>query len=251
MIDSHCHLADKKFDADLDDVISRARDVGVSPMITIADTLDEGEKCIQIADKYEDIFCTVGVHPHASKDWGEGSRERLINLASSHSVKAIGEIGLDYHYDNSQRDVQREVFRAQLQIAQELDLPIVIHNREAIDDLKEVLKDFDSIRYVLHCCCDKWEDLEEIVDQGALLSFTGIATYPKSDDIRNTIANCPLDQLMIETDAPYLAPIPHRGKRNEPAFVVEVAKIVADVKGVSVENIEYTTSKNTKVFFQL
>lgn len=263
MIDSHCHLASKDFDGDLPEVLERAKAAGVERMITIADSLEEGEKCLLIANKYDHIFCTIGIHPHESITWQMRtemranrthvrSRERIVALAtSSPKVKAIGEIGLDYHYDFSPRDVQKKVFAEQLMIAQELNLPVVVHNRESIGDLKTILAKYSPLRMVLHCCTEKWEDVESLVAEGQYLSFTGIATYPKSEDIRNTIKQCPIDQLMIETDAPYLAPVPHRGKRNEPAFVAEVLKCVAEIKGISIEEVDRVTTENTVRFFGL
>jgi len=252
MIDSHCHLADKQFNRDLNEVIHRAEEHGVDTMVCIADTFEEGDKCLQIAEKYDHIFCTIGVHPHAAKTWKSADDVRLKKMiASSHKVKAVGEIGLDYHYDNSPRDVQQSVFKTQLQIAKELGLPVVIHNRESISDLMKIVSEVQPPSAVLHCCTENWEDVEDWVKRGYLLSFTGIATYPKAENIRDTIRHCPLDQMMIETDAPYLAPVPHRGKRNEPAFVVEVAKLIADIKKIPLQDVDEKTSENAVGFFDL
>ena len=262
MIDSHCHLADAKFADDLSDVIQRAVKNGVDSMVTIADTLEEAEKCIAIAEKYDQIFATVGVHPHEAKSWKKDDDNRLRSLAqSSKKVKAVGEIGLDYHYDFSPRDTQREVFAAQLRLAKELQMPVVVHCRgatavptasgEAVEDLWKIVSEEKPASLVLHCCTEKWEDVERFIDVGYLLSFTGIVTYPNAADIKNTIKLCPLSQMMVETDAPYLAPVPHRGKRNEPAFVLEVAKEIANIKGVSVEEVDATTTSNAERFYLL
>lgn len=252
MIDSHCHLADKKFTSDIEAVVQRAADVGVDRMIAIADSLPEAEDCIQLAEKYDQIYCTVGVHPHNSKEVKEWKSEEVKQLIqSSKKVVAIGEIGLDYHYMNSPKDVQQMVFKRQLELAKELNLPCVIHNRESIEDLKRIIYEVNPPQYVIHCCTEQWADVAELVEAGHLLSFTGIATYKHSDNIRDTIKQCPLEQMMIETDAPYLAPIPHRGKRNEPAFVVEVAKCIAEVKGISWQEVATITALNTIKFFKL
>ena len=256
MIDSHCHLADRKFSRDLDQVLLRAEEHGVRAMVTISDTINEAEKCLEIAEKYEQIFCTIGVHPHEAKHWSfdraQNDIDRVKTLVlSSDKAKAIGEIGLDYHYDNSPRDVQQEVFRTQLQLAKDLNLPAVIHNRESIEDLKRIISEVGPGSLVVHCCTEKWEDVADLVDQGFLLGFTGIATYPQAEEIRETIQHCPLEQMMIETDAPYLAPVPHRGKRNEPAFVREVAKLVADIKNISLEEVDAVTTENTIRFYGL
>ena len=262
MIDSHCHLADRKFSRDLDQVLLRAEEHGIEGMVTIADTLKESQKCLELAEKYDpahregcgtpQIFCTIGVHPHHAKFWKESDKDQIKRMvASSPKVKAIGEIGLDYHYDNSPRDVQRSVFKAQLELAKELDLPTVVHCRNAIDDTKKIISEVKPEKLVLHCCTEVWEDVEDLVKNGFLLGFTGIATYPQAEDIRNVIKHCPVEQMMIETDSPYLAPIPHRGKRNEPAYVRQVAILVSKLKGIPLEEVDRITTKNTVEFFGL
>lgn len=252
MIDSHCHLADAQFSDDLEVVLERAKQAGIDRMITIADTLEEAEKCLRIAEKYDHIFCTTGVHPHHAKDWQRGDGEKIKALmAASKKMKAIGEIGLDYHYDYSPRDVQRGVFLEQLTIARELGVPVVVHCREAVADIRTIVEEVEPLQLVIHCCSEKWEDISWVVDLGHCLSFTGIATYPASHAVRDTIKQCPMKQLMIETDSPYLAPVPHRGKRNEPAYVAEVLKCVADIKGISIEEADRITTQNTVEFFGL
>lgn len=252
MIDSHCHLADTQFAGDLEAVLQRAKEAGIDRVITIADSLQEAKNCIELAENYPQIFATVGVHPHNAKDWKDGDINRLEALvASSDKVRAIGEIGLDYHYNLSDPDTQRQVFVSQLALAHRLQMPAVVHCREAVEDVWAIVREYHDLRVVIHCCTEKWEDVEQFVGTGHFLSFTGIATYPKSAVIRDVITRCPLEQLMIETDAPYLAPVPHRGKRNEPAFVREVAKIVAECKGLSLEEIDAATTKNTVAFFGL
>lgn len=250
MIDSHCHLADPQFADDLDEVLVRAKKAGITRMVTIADSLPEAEKCIEIAERHMHVFATVGVHPHNAKEWKRGDGDKLKEMVErSKKVKAIGEIGLDYHYDHSPRGDQRAVFLEQLTLSREFGLPAVVHCREAIDDVQRIVREVEPLQLVLHCCTEKWEDVEWLVNLGHLLSFTGMATYPKLKEIHDTIKHCPLECMMIETDAPYLAPVPHRGKRNEPAYVVEVAKAIADIKGVSVEEVEETTTKNAEQFF--
>lgn len=252
MIDSHCHLADTQFEKDRPEVLARARAAGVEKIICIADSLAEGEACIGIAEENEYIFCTVGMHPHHANDWRPESVMQLRELVQrSAKVKAVGEIGLDYHYDNAPRDVQRETFSEQLILARELGLPAVVHCREAVEDVRAILTDGPDVRVVIHCCTETWEDVEPLVAQGHFLSFTGIATYPNAEDIRRTIRMCPLLQLMIETDSPYLAPVPYRGKRNEPAFVAEVLRLVAQEKGMDVAEAEAQTTRNTVAFFGL
>lgn len=252
MIDSHCHLADQRFAGDVSDVVARARDAGVATFLCIADSFAEGEECIAIAERFDGMFCSVGVHPHHAKDWKEGDAERLkAQATSSPKVRAIGEIGLDYHYDFSPRDAQQIAFASQVRLARELRLPCIMHNRESMPDLRAIVEREAPEKFVLHCCTEAFADAEWILDRGGLLSFTGIATYANAEEIRETIRRCPLDRMMLETDAPYLAPVPHRGKRNEPAFVVEVAKLVAELKGVSLREVDRVTTENAVEFFGL
>ncbi|PIR48666.1 hypothetical protein COU80_03090 [Candidatus Peregrinibacteria bacterium CG10_big_fil_rev_8_21_14_0_10_55_24] len=252
MIDTHCHLTDRKFAHDLSAVIARAQAAGIEGMVTIADTMEESREAVALAKIYEHIFCTIGVHPHGARAWVRARDEKILQQYFSHEkVVGIGEIGLDYHYNHSPQDVQRDVFRDQLQLARELSAPAVIHCREAIADLKRILKDTAPEKFVIHCCTERWEDVEELVAEGCFLGFTGIATYPHAEVIRTTIGHCPLTQMLIETDAPYLAPTPHRGKRNEPAFVAEVAKLIAKLKGVSLEEVDQRTTHNAVAFYGL
>ena len=272
MIDSHCHLADAKFDADLESVIGRAVSAGVERMICIGDTMEESEKCLHIAKKYEQIFCTIGVHPHHAAAWeGHKGQGPMTKMLSRIKAVAVGEIGLDYHYMHSPQDVQKDVFRQQLLIAKGLGKPAVVHCRnaphqsrslsrgqsrgsgagQAISDIKTIIAEVQPPRVVIHCCTEKWEDVKPLVAAGHFLSFTGIATFPASAEIRRTIKMCPVEQLMIETDSPYLAPIPYRGTRNEPAYVVEVAKCVAAEKGMTLQEVDRITTENTVRFFGL
>ncbi len=252
MIDSHCHLADKGFTDDLSAVIQRAKKVGVGTMICIADSMEEGKRCREIAEQHNEIFWTMGVHPHVASGFDFARDPDLIRAALTHKkCKAVGEIGLDYHYMNSPKDTQQRVFETQLSIAKEADVPAVVHCREAVEDIWTIVKHVQPKHLVIHCCTEAWSDVERFVAAGYFLSFTGIATYPKSTVIRETIKHCPLDRIMIETDSPYLAPVPHRGKRNEPAFVTEVAKCIAEVKGLPLNEIDSITTRNTLEFFGL
>ncbi|MFA6038857.1 MAG: TatD family hydrolase [Candidatus Peribacteraceae bacterium] len=252
MIDTHCHLADRKFAEDLDAVLERAREAGVDRMITIGDGMEESRRCVELAEKHRNVFCAVGVHPHNTKQWKEGDLHSLRLMAEgSKKVRAIGEIGLDYHYDFSPREVQKRVFEDQLKLAKEINISSVVHNRESIGDLRDIIGRVAPQKLVLHCCTEEWKDVEPLVRQGYFLSFTGIATYPSAGNIRETIRLCPLERMMVETDAPYLAPGPFRGQRNEPAYVTEVATLIAEIKGVSPEEVERITTKNAEEFFGL
>lgn len=252
MIDSHCHLADERFDDDVADVLARASAAGVTAMVTIGDSIEESKKCLELAKKYEQIFCSVGVHPHNAKDWSVWAMKELKTLAaSSKKVRAIGEIGLDYHYNNSEPADQRTAFLQQLMLAKELNLPAVVHCREAVEDVWAIVNDVRPEKLVLHCCTEKWSDVERFVKAGYLLSFTGIATYPNAAEVRNTLKHCPLEQMMVETDAPYLAPGAHRGERNEPAYVADVVARIAQEKGVDAEGVRSVTARNAVEFFGL
>lgn len=252
MIDSHCHLTHEQYASDVLEVLERAKAAGVEQLLTVATSVEDAEQCLALAEEYEQIYCTIGLHPHDATTWKPENAEWIRQAAQSHrKVVAIGEIGLDYHYMHSPKDVQQAVFTQQLEIAKELQLPCILHNRESIDDLKNILHEVEPQQYVVHCCSEKWADVAELVDAGHFLSFTGIATYAKSDDIRQTIQHCPMDQIMIETDAPYLAPVPYRGKRNEPAYVLEVAKCIAEIKGLPLEDVQKQTAANTRAFFNL
>jgi TatD DNase family protein len=224
----------------------------VDRFVAIADTFEEGDECLQLAHKYDQIFCTMGVHPHVAREWKVESGKRIITeAAQSKKMVAVGEIGLDYHYMNSPKEDQIRAFRDQIEIAKELDLPIVVHNRDSIGDLLEIIEELKPKKMVLHCCTEEWSDVAQLIDRGYLLGFTGIATYPKSEAIRDTINHCPLQQMMVETDAPYLSPEGHRGKRCEPAYVVEVAALIAQIKGVSYQEVDRITTENAVKFYGL
>lgn len=252
MIDSHCHLVASEFSTDIDAVISRTREAGVERMITISDEMKDILPSQKLAEKYEYIFYTAGVHPHHASMFDTVSDLAMIRTSAAHpKCRAIGEIGLDYHYMNSPKDAQQRVFESQLALAKELDLPAVVHCRDAVEDVWTIVSHIKPKKLVIHCCTETWADIEKFVEAGFLLSFTGIATYPKAVEIRETIQKCPITQLMVETDSPFLAPVPHRGKRCEPAYVLEVAKVVADMKGLSMEEVDRITTENAVEFFAL
>lgn len=250
--DSHAHVHFEQLAGDLLGVLDRARAASLDAIITVGTGPDENARVAELAQREAMLYAAVGFHPHEAKDFDEDRDLALFEeLCASRRVVAVGEIGLDYHYDHSPRPVQQDVFRTQLSLAKELALPVVVHCREAIADVKNILREVEPERLVLHCCTERWEDAQELVERGYLLGFTGIATYPHAEVIRTVIERCPLDQILIETDAPYLAPVPHRGKRNEPMFVVEVAKLIAKLKGVSLEEVDRTTTHNAVVFYGL
>ena len=247
-IDSHCHLDSDQFDADREAVIDRAQTAGVTEMVAIGtgNGPPDLEAGIRLADRCPFFHATVGIHPHdASKSTGE-ILQQLAHLTNHPKVIAIGEIGLDYHYDFSPRETQHAVFISQLKIAEAAKKPIVIHTREAWDDTISLLRTHWNPQHggIMHCFSGGPKEAQQVLDLGFYLSFGGIVTFPKALEIQEAARLCPADRLLIETDAPYLAPVPKRGKRNEPAYIIETAKKLAQLRGVPVEEISAITTAN-------
>lgn len=256
MIDSHAHLEMDAFDHDRDGAIARALDSGVEIIVSLA-MVDEDrsyEKAFPIVGAHEALRTAVGCHPHDAKIFDEAGGEALVGRLAGHpGVIAIGEIGLDYHYDWSPRETQRDVFRRQMRLARELSLPIVVHQREAEEDLAAMLNDeaADGVRGILHSFTAGRATAELAIAKGFLVSFSGILTFKSASALREVARELPLDKLLVETDAPYLTPVPHRGKRNEPMFVRHTAQVLADVKGLPLEVVEAATDENFRRFFDL
>ncbi len=249
MIDSHCHLDSERFTEDLDAVIDRALAAGVERMMSIGtgDGPPDIEVAVRIADKYDAVYSTVGVHPHDASKYDDNVGERLAELLKHPKVLALGEIGLDYHYDHSPRDVQQSVFMEQMRIAADARLPIVIHTRDAWDDTFGLIERYwkdTALGGIMHCFSGGPAEARRSLDLGFHLSFAGIVTFPKSLDIQEAAKLCPAARMLIETDAPFLAPVPYRGKRNEPAFVAHTATKVAALRGTSVDEIVRVTTAN-------
>lgn len=257
-IDSHCHIDGPEYDADRQEVIERAREAGVTTMLTVGTGDPHSDaigRAVDLAEKQEGVYAAVGVHPHDAKLFDQAAEQRLIDLVRrGRRVIAWGEIGLDYHYDHSPRDVQREVFRRQLRIAREHKLPVVIHSREANEDtitvLREELSGYERAG-VLHCFGGSLAMARDAIELGFFISFAGNLTFKKAQDLRDIALQLPLDRLLIETDCPYLTPVPFRGKRNEPARVVETARCLAEIQGKEVEEIGRVTSENFARLFRL
>jgi TatD DNase family protein len=246
LVDSHCHLDDKQFDADRAETIERARAAGVERMMAIGtgNGPPDLEAGLRLAREYPFIYATVGVHPHDAAKARPETFARLQELVSEAKVLAVGEIGLDYHYDFSPRDVQAEVFVAQLKLAAGVGKPIVIHTREAWEDTLRLLREHWHGGGIMHCFSGGAAEARQALDLGFHLSFGGVLTFPKADNVREAARMTPEDRLLVETDAPYLAPVPKRGKRNEPAFMVEAVRKLAEVRGVGPERIAEITTAN-------
>lgn len=250
--DTHAHLDDEQFDMDRDEVIQRARDVGITNIVNIGHTEENSRNAVEIASEYPFIYATVGIHPHDAKDCTESTWELMERLAQNPKVVAIGEIGLDYYRDLSPRDIQRKVFIRQLELANQLRLPIVIHNRDAHGDILQIVKKHPPEEGgVFHSYSGSWEMARELLAMGFYLSFSGPLTYKNARHSVEVAAKVPKDRFVVETDCPYLTPVPYRGKRNEPAYVREVLEKVAELKGIPFEEAARLSSENAKRLFRI
>ena len=246
LVDSHCHLDNEKFADDFDAMIERARGVGVEYMLSIGtgNGPPDLECAIRIADRMPDVFATIGVHPHDAAKADQQTWDHLAQLVHHRKVVAFGEIGLDYHYDFSPRAVQQEVFVRQLQLASETKLPVIIHTREAWDDTFALLEEHWKGEGIMHCFTGGVREAERSLELGFHLSFGGVVTFPKAEELRDAAKLVPNNRLLVETDAPYLAPVPHRGKRNEPSFLADTVRTLATVRDDTPENIAKITFDN-------
>ncbi|VTZ28512.1 putative metallodependent hydrolase [Methylocella tundrae] len=252
LIDSHCHLDFPDFAPERDAVVQRARAAGVARMVTISTRLDRFAEISALAEAYEDVFCTVGEHPENVREGLDIDFDRIVGLANHPKCVGIGETGLDYHYDGAPRDVAERTFRTHIAAARQTGLPLVIHSREADQDMASILEDEmgkGRFKAVLHCFTSSLRLAETGLALGLSISFSGIVTFKKSQELREIARVVPMDRLLIETDAPFLAPVPHRGKRNEPAFVAATAMVLAEVKGVSLVSLAQQTSLNALRLF--
>lgn len=259
LVDSHCHIDSTDFDADRDAAIERAQAAGVEYLLNVGTgepVSGNFERAVQLAESRQNVFTAIGVHPHDAKTFDEQAESQLRGLANgSRKVVAWGEIGLDYYYEHSPREVQRAVFRRQIRIARELGLPIIIHSRDADDETVEILTEECSHREfvggVMHCFGGSAQMAEDLMQIGFYISFAGNVTFKKAENLRDAARVVPLEKLLVETDCPYLAPIPFRGKRCEPAFVVETAKFLAEFKGVELEKLARATTENFLNLFRI
>jgi len=251
LVDSHCHLDFPDFSGELDAIVGRARAVGVGRMVTISTRIKRHGDLIAIAERYDDVFCSTGTHPHHAHEELDIAVDDIVRTTEHRKVVAIGEAGLDYHYDYSPRDAQERGFRNHIAAARTTGLPLVIHSRDADDDMARILEEEmgkGAFKAVLHCFTGGRVLAERAIALGLSISFTGIVTFKKSDELRAIAAALPEDRILVETDAPYLAPGRYRGKRNEPSYVTETAKVLAETRGVSTDELARQTTDN---FFRL
>src|SRR5687767_1002458 len=257
-VDSHAHIDGPEFDADREEVIRRAHAASVSAILNVGTGDPHSgafERAIELGQSHDAIYTAIGTHPHDARHYNDEAEQKTKTLIrGGKRVVAWGEIGLDFHYDNSPRDVQIAVFKRQLRAARELDLPVIIHTREAEAETIEILKtgyDGADRHGVFHCFSGSRELAQRGVELGFMISFSGIVTFKKAEELRETARQVPLDQLLIETDCPFLAPVPHRGKRNEPAYVVEVARCLAGLHSIEIDDLGRITTENFMRFFSL
>lgn len=251
LVDSHCHLDFPDFTPDLGEVMERAQVANVGAMLTIGTRLSQFDGVLTVAEQYNNVFCSVGVHPHEAELEGLDEAKTLLRLVRHPKVVGIGETGLDYHYEHSPRDAQERNFRTHIAAARKSGLPLIVHSREADEHMANILTQemaMGAFTGVMHCFSSSAQLAETALDLGFYISLSGIITFKKADELRDIARHLPLERLLVETDAPYLAPIPNRGKRNEPAFVAHTAACLAKLKGLSEAQIAETTTDN---FFQL
>ena len=256
LIDSHAHIDFPQFDEDRDAMLERARAAGVTTLLAIGSGPgpEKLDAAVPFAERHDWIYASVGTHPHEAKELTPAHLEQLAKLTTHPRVIAYGEIGLDYFYNHSPRDVQARVFRDQMELARQAKLPIIIHCRDAWPDCMGILDSTwrsTGLGGILHCFTSTLEDAQHGVDMGFMISFAGNSTYPKAQNLRDVAKALPLENLLIETDAPFLAPQPYRGKRNEPAYVAEVAKVIASVRNLAAEEVATVTAANFRRFFGL
>ncbi len=251
LFDTHAHLLSEKFDEDRDELIARLPQLGTMGMIEVGTTVSDSVKAIELAEQADYMYATIGVHPHEAGEAEPDYIEQLRLLAANPKVLAIGEIGLDYHYDFSPRDVQRDVFARQLELARHLRLPVAIHMREATQDTLAILREHGISRGVMHCFSGSAETAELCVDMGLHVSFTGSVTFKNARKVVEAAAAVPLDRLMAETDCPYLSPEPVRGRRNDPSNVRYVIEKLAEIKGIAPENMAEINISNAKEFYKI
>ena len=247
MIDTHCHLYDEKLYNNLDEIVSNANKAKISKMICIGDNLKTSEKSIKISESYNNIYATVGIHPHEAKNAPNTYLNTLERYAKNKKVVAIGEIGLDYFYNNSDPEVQKKIFFHQLTLAKKLNLPSVVHCREADDDLYETILKSNNRCGVIHCFASNTNFAKKIIDLGFYISFTGMITFV--NELSQVIKDIDLKHIMIETDSPYLSPVPYRGKTNQPAYVAKIAEKISEIKKISIDEVIKITTNNANLLF--
>ncbi len=251
LIDSHCHLTDEAFDDDRLFILNDLSNFGIRGIINPATNLTDSKMAIELAEKYDNFYAMAGIHPEEVDDITDKDLEELAKLAKNEKVIAIGEIGLDYYWTDDNKKKQKEIFIHQLELARKLEKPAVIHVRDSKDDVIEILKDYQDLKIQIHCFSDDLETLEKYMQMGFYISIGGVVTFNNGTNEQNAARNVPIERLMLETDSPYLTPEPYRGLRNDPRRVVEVARVVAELRDMKIDKLAKRTYNNTKEFFNL
>lgn len=249
--DTHAHYDDKRFSDERDALLGSMNDEGIALIMNAASSMKSSEFALKLADKYRFIYASVGVHPHDSKSMTDETVSQLEVLLSHPKAMAVGEIGLDYHYDFSPRDIQKNRFREQLELARRVKKPVIIHERESLRDTLDIIYDFRDLTGVIHCFSGSWETAKTILDMGWYLSFTGVITYKNARRALEVLEKMPADRIMLETDCPYLAPEPVRGKRNSSLYLPYIAEKIAEVRGMEMEEVAALTMENGLRFFDI
>lgn len=251
LFDTHAHMNDPIFDEDREEVLLGLKDKGVELMMNVGCCLDSSKDCIAMAEKYPFVYASVGTHPDAADEVNEGVIEKYRQMAAHEKVKAIGEIGLDYYYETVPRENQIKAFRMQMELAKELDMPVIIHERNAHDDGMKVVKDFKGVTGVFHCYSGSAEMARQLVNMGWYIGFTGVLTFKNARKAVETAQAIPLERIVLETDCPFMAPEPFRGKRNDPGYLYRMAEKLAELRGISVEQVHEITTENAKRLYSL
>jgi len=253
LVDTHAHLDFPRFDKDRKEVIERAIDGGVKIIVNIGSSMTSSRNSVELSRRYNEIYSVVGIHPHNADSFNLNVSKKLESLSENKKVVAIGEIGLDFHYDNSPREKQKQAFRAQLRLAKSLDLPVVIHTRDADEETLKILREenADKIGGIMHCFASDKKMASEILDLGFYIAFGGLITFKNLNNLREVVKEVPINKILVETDAPYLTPDPYRGKRNEPLYVKYVAEKISEIKGLSKEEIAKKTTQNAKKVYNI
>ena len=251
LFDTHAHLNDPAFDEDRDVLLETFKDAGVGLVLNAGCSLDSSRDCIALAEKYPWIYCSVGTHPDTADEVNEEVLEAYRQMCKHPKVKAIGEIGLDYYYETIPREIQKQAFRMQVGLAEELDMPVIIHERNAHDDGMRVVKEFKDVTGVFHCYSGSAEMARQLVDMGWYIGFTGVLTFKNARKAVETAERIPLERIVLETDCPFMAPEPFRGKRNDPGYLFRMAERLAEIRGISVEEVHRITTENAKALYRI
>ena len=252
LFDTHAHMNDPAFDEDREEMILGLKERGTDFVMNVGCCLDSSKDCITLAETYDHIYCSVGSHPDHADEVNEEVLDQYRQMVAQHpKIKAIGEIGLDYYYEDIPREIQQKAFRMQMALAKEVDLPVIIHEREAHDDGMRIVKEFPGVTGVFHCYSGSAEMARQLVDLGWYIGFTGVLTFKNARKAVETAASIPLDRIVLETDCPYMAPVPFRGKRNHPGYLYRMAEALAEIRGISTEEVHQITTENGKRLYRI